>query len=261
MKEYFQSTQLQDFKFLYNMKNKIIIIILIGIVILLAGLYFYFTLKPTVNNTNQITPTQQPNLPTTPLLPTKVILRNDLDIVSVPIDGSTNVTLDTTLRITFSKQFTLNDIKFNISPNTPHLEAIENNILVITPQTQWNKGTPYTFSIIFPDDEERVRTYTFKTQGSPQQFLPDTRPEGYYEQSEQLHREEYPDIYVTNKTPYENGVFSVRSEFDPTPPGHFYFIISSKGESSSVVKQAVGIWLESINITQTQINSLDIRYK
>jgi len=243
------------------MKIKIIVVILIGIALLFAGLYFYFIPKPTENSISQITPPSKPILPTTPLLPTKIIMRNNLDVVSVPINGSTNVALDTALHITLSKQFTLNDITFHISPNTPHLEVIEGNVLVITPETQWNKGTPYTFNIIFPDDKEKVRSYTFQTQGSPQQFLPDTRPEGYYEESELLHKENYTDIYVTNKTPYANDVFSIRSEFDPTVPAHFYFIVTSKGEGLNGVQQAVNVWLQSLDLTQAQIDTLDIKYQ
>ncbi|MDP4011352.1 MAG: Ig-like domain-containing protein [Candidatus Roizmanbacteria bacterium] len=239
------------------MKIKILIVSLASIAILLAILFFWSKSNLTQNEKGMA---QRPILPTGITIPTETITTDELDIVAVPDDGSTNVPLKKALKLTFSQKFTNADIEFYIGPNTPYLSNIEDNVLIVAPQTQWDEGVVYTFSIIFPDDKEKIRTYKFQTVGSPQQKSPNTRPEGLYEQQEQFHKENYPDIYVTNQTPYENDIFAIRAEFDSTPPGHFYFIITSKINDQERLSQEVNVWLQSLDLTQDQINRLDIRY-
>ena len=239
---------------------KKIILILTVILIVLVGATYLLTnwLKSSQKSKSQTDEV----LPTGIIMPTESLVAGELDIVTVePKDMSKNVGLDTPIKITFSKTFSFDDIEFFIGPDTPHKVKIESNNLIITPETKWETGTQYTYSINFADNPQKVRLYRFITTGPTQEFLPDTQPKDLYKKELDEQKTERPDIYVANNTPYESGTFSVRANFESKPPAHYYLIVTKKINDEEQVKQDVNVWLQQLDLSNEQIASLDIRYE
>jgi hypothetical protein len=237
------------------MNNRRIIYILIGGIFIL-GIAVLLLLA--VRNNSQSSNTTLN--PTGIIIPTNKISPNTLDIVSIdPKDQTQNVSLDKKIIISFSKTFSENEIQFSITPNTPHSTSIEGNNLVISPSTNWEAGTHYGFSINFTNDNQKVRLYEFTTTGPTQEYLPDTQPSGLYEQEQNTQRDSDPNLYVSNQTPYESSTFYLTSEFESNPPAHFYIIVHIKDTNTG--QADFNAWLQSLNLTQDQINSLDVRYQ
>ncbi len=238
---------------------KKIIVILTGILLVLLMIFLivnYFRNNDTGVDMAEIAE------PTGIVVPTQSIVAGELDIVGIdPKDDAQNIPLDQTLRIEFSRSFTDQEIEFFINPNTAHNTKIEGNKLIITPQNQWEPGMHYNYSVNFTDDNQKVRLYRFTTTGPTQEFLPDTQPEGLYEETQNEHKTKRPDIYVANNTPYESGTFSVSSDFEPNPPAHYYLIVKRKISDEEQVRQDVNLWLQQLDLSQEQIDGLDIRYE
>ena len=238
---------------------KKIIIILTSILIILFTIFFivnYFG-----NNETGEKPVETVE-PTGIIIPTASIVAGELDIVAIdPEDDAQNIALDRNIEITFSRTFTQNEIEFFINPNTTHAATIEDNKLIVKPQNQWESGMHYNYSVNFTDDNQKVRLYRFTTTGPIQEFLPDTQPEGLYEETLNEQKTERPDIYVANNTPYESGTFSVRADFESKPPAHYYLLVTQKIDNEEKVKQDVNVWLQQLDLSNEQITGLDIRYE
>jgi len=238
---------------------KKIIIILTGILIVLFTIFFIVNFFR--NNETGENPVENVE-PTGIVIPTESITAGKLDVVAIdPQDDTQNIALDRTIEITFSRTFTQKEIEFFINPNTPRNAIIEGNKLLITPQNQWEPGMHYNYSVNFPDDRQRVRLYRFTTTGPTQEFLPDTQPEGLYEETLNEQKTDRPDIFVANNTPYESGTFSVRANFESKPPAHYYLIVTKKIADEEKVRQDVNLWLQQLDLSNEQIAGLDIRYE
>lgn len=231
------------------------------IYILIAGIFILGIVLLLVMAIRNNTPSSTSDLnPTGIVIPTNKIPTNTLDIVDVdPKDQTKNVPLDKTIIITFSKTFTENDIQFSITPNTSYKSSIEGNKLIISPSSNWEAGVHYGFSVNFADDNQKVRLYEFTTTGPTQEYLPDTQPSGLFESEQNTQREQDPNLFVSNQTPYESSTFYVTSEFDSNPPSHFYIIVHLKDTNTG--QADFNAWLQSLNLTQQQIDSLDVRYQ
>lgn len=251
------------------MNIKKIIIILLVFVIILGTLFFVLlSNRPNLQNeTGESTdPVTQQNKdtqsPTGIIRPTSQLQEGELDITAVsPADGSLDVETGMPLEITFSRKFTMTEIEFIISPNTPYLINNYENKLIVAPQTSWETGTPYGFSINFTDDDQQVRLYRFTTTGPTPSYLPDTQAEEVMEYTNAYEKENNPDIYVANQTPYETDTFAIRADFEPKVPAHYYFTVTTKTGAASQAQAAVNEWLKSLDLTQEQIDNLDIRYE
>lgn len=240
--------------------KKIIIILIIVIVLLALVLLLINTLRS--NSSSTTTSTDSTALPTAVLIPSRNIPQGGLDIIAVePKDQTANTPLNQIITITFSRSFRDNEITFFLGLGTPYTTRKEGNKLIISPQTAWETGTPYTYSVNFAEDNEKVRLYRFTTTGPTPEFLPDTQPEGAYEKQEADLKENHTDYYVNNNTPYETTTFSVVSEFNPNPPDHFFFIVTSKGADKTQARDDFNIWLQSLDLSNEQIGTLDIQYK
>jgi hypothetical protein len=241
------------------MNTKKIIIILIIVLIILGLLFFIVNLL----NKQPGAPAGDPNaIPTAIIVPTRDIAEGGFDIVAIdPIDQTKNTPLNQIITITFSRSFQDNEITFSMAPATPFITKKEGNKLIISPQTSWDTGTQYAYSINFAGNNEKVRLYRFTTAGSTPEYLPDTQPQGAYEKEEADLKENHTDYYVNNNTPYETGTFSVVSEFNPNPPDHFFFIVTSKATDKTQARNDFNIWLQSLDLSNEQIGKLDIQYK
>lgn len=241
------------------MKQKRIIIILsiAAVVLLTATLILRGR-----NDTEKLDATEViQELPTGIVVPTTEIDSNELDIIAVtPKDGAQNVSINTAIKITFSRPFDEDEIDFSMGPDAIYSEEIKENVLIITPWKPLSEGTLYTYSVNFPDDVQKVRLYKFVTQGTPADHLPDTRDEELVTEVEEYQRVNRPDVYITNRTPFENDMFSITSDFERKVPAHYYFIVTPKSDIETV-RQAVDAWLQLQGLTAEQINQLDIRYR
>lgn len=242
------------------MSNKKIIYILVGINAVLISSIVVLRLRntnsePTVEEVIQ-------SLPTGIVVPTENVATGELDIIAVsPNDGAEGVSTTPQIRITFSRSFTEKEIDFSIDPDAIYSQEIRENVLTISFWKPLAEGTLYTYSVNFPDDKQKVRLYRFVTEGELAEFLPDTRPDELIAEVEEYDRLNNTDIYITNRTPYENNIFAIRSEFDPVTPAHYYFIITSKVNDDTQVRQSVNAWLQLQGLTDDQIRELDIRYE
>lgn len=246
------------------MNTKKIIIILGSIVLFLILIFVLMNLLPKNQPPTPPSPTEvtNPGQPTGVIVPTRDIAQGGFDIVSIdPQDMATNIPLDQIITITFNREYQDSEITFSISPATPYMIHKEGNKLTIFPQSTWETGTPYGYSVNFADDAEKVRLYRFTTTGPTPEFLPDTQPEGAYDAEEKKLRENYTDMYVNNNMPYETDTFSAVSEYNPNPPEHFFFIVTSKTPDKNLARSDFITWLKSIQLTDEQIGKLDIQYK
>lgn len=250
----------QDFKYRTNMKHKKIIIILSVALVVIVTSVLLLRLS---NNKSKVDVAEEiRTLPTGIIVPTDTVKMNELDIVSVvPIDGTEGVNVNTPIRITFSRKPQENEIDFSMGPDAIFTQEIQDNDLIITPLKPFTEGTLYTYSINFPDDNQKVRLYRFITEGVPAEVLPDTRSEDYIAEIEEQERINHPDIYITNRAPYENEDFAIESAFEPQTPAHYYFIVTPKISDTNTVEQSVNAWLQLQGLTAEQITQLDIRYQ
>ena len=240
------------------MKQKRIIIILAIAVIVLILTFIILKMRGAPEKVDIAEEIQ--TLPTGIVLPTEKVKNNELDIVSVyPKDGSENIDTNTSIRITFSREPKKAEIDFSMGPDAVYSQEIKDNVLIITPWKPLAEGTLYTYSVNFTNDNQKVRLYRFVTSGELTEVLPDTRSEAFIAEVEEKEKVNHPDIYITNRTPYEDSTFSITSSFEPKTPAHYYFVITSKTDSDSV-QQAVNAWLQLQGLSEEQISQLDIRY-
>lgn len=91
-------------------------------------------------------------------------------------------------------------------------------------------------------------------------YREDTAPEDGAESTDKYHLINYPDVYLSNQTPFSNDFFSITSEFINTPAGHFRFLVELKGTEQNAKKEFQK-WLLSLGFNSTRIDQLDIVYQ
>jgi hypothetical protein len=241
--------------------NKTYTILGIGLVVFLIILIFLSTLlfkkssssnrtaPGTTTDTSQTTP-----LPTFP--------PSEFSFISVsPLDGANNVPLQPTITITFNKPISRSNVDFSIAPSVDVSQNINGSTLTITPKSALSPGTLYTYIVKFPKSNTSTPTFHFTTTGPTQEFLPDTKPEGLFDQEKKNELENAPDIYVTNLLPYSTATFSAESDYIDNPPSHFRITVTLLSDNKDSAKQEFIAWLKSNNLDDSKINKLDIQYK
>ena len=138
----------------------------------------------------------------------------------------------------------------NAGKNKTQTTELDNNKIIqnvsnYTDSTAPNYDTNialYKIISVFPPDET--------------QNIPDTMPEGAAEAERLFQRENHPDVYLANFTPYDSGSFSVQSEF-LSDTNLFRFTVIQK---TSAAKDDFTNWLKSLQLSDQQIGTLDISY-
>lgn len=181
-------------------------------------------------------------------------------IKTTPADKAKNVPSDQTITVTFNRKISLNELEFSMAPEVKYVLSVKNNELVVTPEQSLNQGITYTYLIKQKDHKIPLATFSFTVQGNLLEFLPDTRPLGAQEFEENFQRENHPDVFLANKTPFETDLFAVTNRFVKEPEGHFKFTVYLLGETS-VSQKAFYDWLGSLNLTSEQIAKLDIEFR
>lgn len=246
------------------MNKKIIIILTITILVLVLITYFLISRRPTTTEINStITPIVglQDIVPGI-IVPTTNIKPGELDIVAVsPVDGSSQITQTTPIEITFSQELKENEIEFIVSPEIAYTQALDGNKLIITPTEDFQTSTLYTYRVTILNDLQKIRIYTFSTAGNEPIYRPDTAPEDddikRYDESVRI---EYPDIYLKNNTPYETTSFGITGTYSETA-SEFQFRVLLKEPNKNQARADFILWLQTLDLTDEQIDSLDITYE
>jgi hypothetical protein len=229
------------------------ITILIGIFIFVLVIFIVFLLlnRP-VKPENIVSPTPSP------------VADNSLLLMSTdPINNTKNVKTNQEIIFTFNNPVNESNITILVSPETKLSVAYRGKTVVIRPETAWAEGISYRISIQYADRSRIPDGINFVVEGTPPATLPDTGPnQEQIKQSEELQRNESPDVFLSNYTPYETDLFTMSSEYASSPVGHFYFtVIKKQGGSENIIRTQVKEWILSLGLTEIQYNNLDVRYK
>lgn len=240
--------------------NKKILLIVIGLLLIFIA-FFLLSRKVSILKQTSPQPTDIPEV-TSVILPTYQPL---LNIVSTtPTDKAISVPLSQVISIVFNRTYDINQLEFIVNPKFEFKKSQTDNTLVITPIIPLQPGTLYTYSLWDKTNSENFRqTFTFTTIGPTPEFLPDTRPVEVIQAEENFLRENRPDIFLKNLTPYSSEIFSITSDYRSPPQSHFYFLVTLKSTDQSIAelsKQEFISWLKSLKLTDQQIQALDITY-
>ena len=249
------------------MKRKHLIILILSYVIglplvLLVGslLFIKHATAPTNPGTITIAPTKSfPPPPTyAPVNPSEV--HKVFSLVSTsPKGDATNVSPNIpSITLTFDKPVTVADIPFSLLPDLPRKVTAQGNSIVIAPLEPLQVGTTYYISIrLYTADQKiNVVSYKFTVAGPTPTPLAVTPGDvgNNYPTVQAQQRNQDTDVYVANYTPHSESTFSVTSDYVTTPTGHFAFTVT--GSKNDFIN-----WLKSLQLTDQQIQSLDITYK
>ncbi len=247
-----------------TMNKKIIIILSVCLVIIIIVTVL---LLARGKNTQNSSPTPQPVSPIEGVMPgiirpTNEVKVGEIDVVAVsPADMSTDLVKTVPIEITFSKPITDKDVEFMIGPDIPFTQQIEGNKLIITPTENFKTKTLYSYRIRITNELEKVRIYTFTTAGDGLLKIPDTGPsDEQIKAYDAVVRTEHPDIYVYNNTPYSNASFSVTAAFSEATNANKFTVILKDANKNQARADFI-LWLQSLDMTDEQIQTLDIEYK
>jgi hypothetical protein len=184
---------------------------------------------------------------------------NPLNVVSVlPMDNSVSVSTDDNITVTFNRELKEEDIIFSIEPKFEYRMEIDGYNLKIIPSKPLSSGTKYFYVIKYRLPGKIPQGYSFTTLGPTPQITQNTQPEGGVEETEKFYLENHPDIFLSNKTPYSTADFSVEWEFVKEPYEHFEFNVELFGNNDDRSYDKFILWLQSLGLTNKQINALDI---
>lgn len=185
-----------------------------------------------------------------------------ISIVSTtPEDNSKNIPSNSEIVITFNKEPKGGDVRFNTNPRIEGSTEIRGKNYVFIPSSPLPQSTFYVITLGLLDRKPTgVHAFVFQTEGPDPNFPSTEEPPNFVEDTENYQKENYPDVFLANKTPYKNDSFSVSSAFAKTPKEHFYFTVILKGEETKSKNEFLD-WLKSQGLTDTQISTLDIRYQ
>lgn len=184
-----------------------------------------------------------------------------LTIVNLtPRDKAIDVGINQAVTVFFNRNINKDEIGLSIVPEVDLNIDIRDDKLIFTPISSYLPGTLYTYLVKSKSFAAPPKTHNFQTTGPTTAFLPDTKdPEGQ-KQLDDFQKASHPDVYLSNRTPYENESFLIDAFFKDTPAGHFAFTASIKTIPLANGKKELNNWLLSLGLTQDQINNLDIEY-
>ncbi len=238
-------------------KNQIIITLTVFLVTLII-LYMFISHALLSNKSSTITPTSALISPTG-IRP----LAQNLYVVSTnPANGGTDIPLDTSINVEFNKIVSPTTVIFSLSPPVSFQQSFNDKQVIIQPNKYLTPGTLYIYSIDFPDVRNFPQVFSFTTLG-PTPTLPTSNsyPQGMEQEFDTKSRQERPDVYLANHTPYETGDFSIKYEFKTQPKQHFAFNVVLKNPDKNKARSQFIQWLYSLQLTDPQIQSLDITYE
>lgn len=230
-------------------KPIIILISVFGILTLTVVLLSGFAKKQPMINDVPKTGTQGSPSPffTTGLPQLEVVSSN-------PPNNSSDQSLNTYISIRFNRQITESDIQIKINPEIEYSLNIPDETVFIRPKTPLQVNSAYTISATFSGS--KIYTWKFSTGTSS---AIDTAPDiEFFLEREANLREQRPDLYLYNNTPFENSDFKIIAvTLKSSPKSHYSFEVTLKNQNSAGFIN----WLKSLEFTDTQIQELDIEYQ
>lgn len=184
-----------------------------------------------------------------------------LRVIAISPVYNATVSPDQILAYTFNQTITSEDIVISLAPKTPFVSTFSEKKLVIKPSEKLLPGVYYRVVITQKKENRVFGPYRFSVKGEREVIQTNTKDAQLFDDTQKFDREQYPDIFLVNNTPYKGTLFEiVKHDFTTTPKPHNYFIVTIKGQINAA-KASVVSWLKSLGLTQTQINSLDLRYE
>lgn len=243
--------------------TKYLIIFLIIVIILLSLVYIIG-----LNRKGKTPPTSpQPVITAgspTPTSTARFTSPTGLSVISIfPENNSSNTPLEQTIQVTFNERVSTDNVVFFANPAFEHTITANGKTIIITPNKPLLPGITYTFQLIIKAPHTFFGLYSFATLGEKQQFLPDTHPPGLSSDIDAYNLQNYPDIFLGSKVPYQTPEFSIKGggfKPDPKPQGHYYFKVTLIGEEQ-IAKEVLSAWLKSLGLNDTQIQGLDFEYQ
>lgn len=219
----------------------------------------FATLNKTTKQPQLPIPTSIPDIYTSPIPTVSASVRV---LSSKPDAGAVDVAVDIAdIRILFNspqkpEQFKMflgaSNTKTSIGTNV----TAEGNQLVIQPLMTLTPNTAFTLTIRSMVGNLLIHSLTFTTKDVS---VVGTFPSGFDTYTEQRDLRERADIYLANKLPYATDSFTMTLEIPDS--GSYIYNVKSKITDVRKVRENVITWLYSINLTDADIDSFDIRYE
>lgn len=236
-------------------------IIIIFITLIIFSVLFSFL----IISLNQPEKKVAPNIIVTPSIKVTQELINKESVKSLyvvstkPKDEEVDISVSEKIVVTFNRSFAAQEIEFTIIPQLSYEISILQNQLIISPKEVFPPGEHYTFVIKYPVLGALPRSYSFTVIGPTKKFKPDTFPQNAAEEENTFQRQNHPDVFLTNKSPYSNEFFGIVANYQKGS-GKYYFQVTLKGTDKESSKQEFNKWLLNLGLTEKQIKELDIRY-
>lgn len=234
-----------------------LLFIFIGIIFLILVLIFLFVLPKKQGIQSSPAPVQQFQ-PSGLVSPTPVPTSQALSVISsIPSMNAQDVPPNITLRVTFNKEPNLESTSVKFTPTATFQLSIVSNILFIKPTADLQPNTNYTAEVSM-NGMLSPYVLSFKTAlQNPSGTAPDAES---LKKHDEILRQMKPNAYLSNKLPYSTNDFSASSAIKPST-NNLYFIVVLQGIDKVSAKNAFLDWLRSLQLTDTQIQGLDIEYQ
>lgn len=187
---------------------------------------------------------------------------NQSKVISVlsfdPLAESQDIPINTIPHIIFSRDIQKDIASISITPTVSFTFRVSGPFLLIEFSELLQKNTTYTIEFNYPGLQDAHR-WSFTTAGSdPVGTAPG---EEFTRNLEDELRRAHPDFFLANNIPYTEDLFSIEElEFVTEPNDHFRFRVTLRG-NETVARAALMEWLQSIGLTDAQIQGLDIEYR
>ncbi len=217
--------------------------------VLILFLFFSFNKGISTHSNQQITPTI-------------INLQSGIKVLQTsPSNKATDVSINTSsLEITFNNPVSIQQNDISILPTTEFSYHIQGNELFIIPTNSLISSSHYAVTVKYSgaNGVAQYETFTFTTTGPTPTPLPSSN-DNYSQQLGNFIQTHHPELVLVNNLPYQNENFSAIYIDQQNQP--FKFVVSSKNGNLNSAKQAFISWAESLGITPSQLNSLDITYQ
>ncbi|MBU1000174.1 Ig-like domain-containing protein [Patescibacteria group bacterium] len=240
------------------MTNKLIVLIVIVLTFVVLISAVVFDKKPTpVPLPVPIFQTQPSSAPET-TMPSVQPTAEPLQIISsVPEDNDKNIPTNITLWLTFNQNINKSLINTKLTPAAQLKISTNQNMLFVKPIQELLPATSYTLELSSAETSFSQKI-TFQT--AAQNPSDSSLDEKSIKAIEEGTKQAQPAAYLTNKMPYSSDQFEVNWSVRPSPKT-LYFVVTLKGSDKANSKNAFVSWLKSLDLTDAQIQGLDIEYQ
>lgn len=233
-----------------SMKKWIVISLSIGTLFLLGIVYVLLSSsKPTVPTLLfSPTPSPIPNSPQNGNSPISVVSTN-------PINNAQEVSPTSPISFTFSQDIKASDFSITLTPEFTHTILASKNTLTIIPQEQLQPNAAYLIQI-----QARAGGFVSSLSFSTTTDTSKPQQDNAADIEDQLAKQYHPDIYLANRCPYHGSDFSVDYTTN-TQDGLFAFTVTLSGANKNTDKEDFTKWIQSIGLSTSQLDALDITYQ